>query len=82
MKIHVIENGVQKVNLHLPTGLLLNRFTACLAPHFMKDNDSPPLTGAQAYRFIKALKEYKANHPEWVLVEVQSANGDYVEIRM
>ena len=48
MKIHVIENGVQKVNLHLPTGLLLNRFTACLAPHFMKDNDGPPITGAQA----------------------------------
>lgn len=82
MKIHVIEKGVQKMNLRLPTGLLLNRFTACLAPHFMKDNEGPSITGAQAYRFIKTLKEYKANHPEWVLVEVQSANGDLVEIRL
>lgn len=82
MKIHVTENGVQKVNLNLPTGLLLNRFTAYLAPHFMKDNDGPTMTGAQAYRFIKALKEYKANHPQWVLLEVHSASGDHVEIRM
>lgn len=82
MKIHVIERGVQKVNLHLPTGLVLNRFTAYLAPHFMKNENGPPITGIQAFRFIQALKEYKNSHPEWVLVEVQSANGDYVEIRM
>lgn len=82
MKIHIIEQGTQKVHLRLPTGLLLNRFTAYMAPRFMKNNYDQPMTGAQVYRFIKALKEYKANHPEWVLLEVQSANGNYVEIRM
>ena len=61
MKILVTENGMQKINLCLPTGLLLNRFTACLAPHFTKDQDGPPITAAQAYRLIKALKEYKAS---------------------
>lgn len=82
MKIHVMERGVQKINLRLPTGLLLNRVTAYLAPHFTKKNDGMPITGAQAYRLIRALKEYKAGHPEWVLVEVDSANGDHVEIRL
>lgn len=81
MKIHIMERGVQKMNLRLPTGLVLNRFTAYLAPHFTKDNGSS-ITGAQAYRLIRTLKEYKENHPEWVLVEVQSADGDFVEIRL
>ncbi len=80
MKILVKEQGNTKVNLHLPTGLLLNRFTALFAPMTMKEQDGPKLTAAQAWQLMKTLKEYKASHPEWVLVEVQTANGDHVEI--
>ena len=66
MKIHVTERGVQKINLRLPTGLVLNRITAYLAPRFTKKNDGMPITGAQAYRLIRALKEYKENNEGWL----------------
>lgn len=82
MKILVKEQGNTKVNLHLPTGLLLNRFTALFAPMAMKGQGGPECTVEQAWKIMKTLKEYKAAHPEWVLVEVQSANGDHVEIRL
>lgn len=82
MKIIVQEQGNTKVNLHLPTGLLLNRFTACLAPRFMKEKNDLTITAGQAYRIMKALKDYRDAHPEWVLVEVHSANGDHVVIQL
>ncbi len=82
MKIFVEEQGITKVNLHLPTGLLLNRFTALFAPRAMKSQDGPELTAQQAWRLMKTLKDYKAAHPEWVIVEVHSANGEHVEISL
>lgn len=82
MKIVIKEGGQSRFNLRLPTGLLLNRFTAYLAPVLNKDKDSIPYNGSQLYALIKTLKDYKKAHPEWVLLEVDSSSGEHVEIRL
>ncbi len=82
MKILVMEQGEQKVNLHFPTGLILNPVTATLAPVFMKQEDGMKYTGEQLRKAVQALKEYKKLHPEWVLVEVDSHSGEHVEIML
>ncbi len=32
--------------------------------------------------FARLLNRYRRSHPEWVLVEVESADGDYVKIKL
>ena len=36
----------------------------------------------QAVVFVKALNRYRRKHPEWVLVEVESSNGEYVKVKL
>lgn len=81
MRIIVRDNGGHDIRLHLPTGLLLNRVTAAFASRFLAKY-SVPVTGEQLRAFLQVLKDFKRTHPQWVLVEVQSANGEWIEIRM
>lgn len=82
MKI-VIHGGEHHVpiNLRFPTGLVLNRFTACFVPLALKDSEVT-VTRAQAVRFIKELKRCKKQFPDWKLVEVQSADGEHIIITL
>ncbi|MBR3904933.1 MAG: hypothetical protein IKJ51_04415 [Clostridia bacterium] len=82
MRIFVTENGETKVNLHLPTGLLLNPFSATIAPVFMKAEDGTRYTGEQLRKAVQELREYIKNHPEWVMVEVDTHTGGHVEIKL
>lgn len=65
----------------IPTALFLNDLTAGLAPQFLAPY-GVTITAKQARKFIRAMKKYKRRHRDWVLVEVQSADGDYVEIKL
>lgn len=82
MKIVIIgsEHHVP-IKLMFPTGLVLNRFTACFVPLALKDSEVT-VTRTQAVRFIKELKRCKKRFPDWKLVEVQSADGEHVEIKL
>ena len=80
MRIKVID-GDTRLDLPLPTGLVLNRFTAEIAARAAADN-GVNLTGAQVNALIRAAKDFKRSHPDWCLVEVESADGEYVMVRL
>ena len=65
----------------LPTGLFCNRLTAGLAARTMVQN-GVDATPEQMVRFFKAVRQCKRRHPDWVMVEVESADGDYVYVKL
>ena len=79
MKIIVRSSEHQDIRLHIPTGLGLNPVTAMFLPNFMKQNGTT-ITRKQALAMVRAVNKYRRSHPSWKLVEVDSANGDHVEI--
>lgn len=64
------------IKLLLPTGLVLNRLIVRFIPMDTK------LTRKQAVRLIRELKRCKKRFPGWKLVEVESADGENVEIKL
>ena len=81
MKIVVKSNEGPNIRLPIPSGLVLNRFLAGFAPKYLKEYGLD-ITKEQAITFIKELNRYRRKHPEWVLVEVQSSDGEYVLIKL
>ena len=81
MKIVVTSNEGPNIRLPIPSGLVLNRFTAGFAPQYLKEYGIH-ITKEQAVAFVKALNRYRHKHPEWVLVEAQSFDGKYVKIKI
>ena len=81
MRIKVTDGASFRLNLPLPNGLVLNRFTAGFACRAMEENGIH-ITRSQMVCLIHAVKAYKRNHPEWVLVDVQSSHGESVYIKI
>ena len=65
----------------IPTGLFCNRLTAGFAAKMMAQNGMDA-TPEQMVRFFRAVRQYKKRHPDWVLTEVHSAEGDYVYVKL
>ncbi len=65
----------------LPTGLIANRFTAGIIRRKLK-KEGVRLTRKQTSLFIKVIRRYKKNHPDWNLVEVNGKNGDAVKVKI
>ncbi|HHX72294.1 MAG TPA: hypothetical protein GX701_05130 [Clostridiales bacterium] len=82
MKIVVREESGKKINIVLPTGMVLNRLTAWFACKAIRKHSDLKITRKQALRFIKELRRCKRRHRGWKLVEVESSDGDYVEIKL
>ncbi len=78
MKI-IVKSEDTDLHFTLPTGLLLNRMTARCVPGMLQKNGLT-VTPEQAAAFVKALKKWKKQHKHWNLVEVQCADGTFVEI--
>lgn len=81
MKIVVKSNEGPNIRILIPSGLALNRFAAEFAPKYLK-KCGLDITKERAIAFIKELKRYRREHPEWVLVEAQSSDGEYVKIKI
>ena len=81
MKIVVKSNERPNIWLPIPSGLVLNRFVAGFVPKYLKGYGLD-ITKEQAILFVKALNQYRRKHPEWVLAEVQSADGEYVKVKL
>lgn len=79
MHITVNERGGKNIHLHLPSGLVLNRLSASLLSVGLKTKNVN-ISGRQLRRLFRAVRSYKAAHPEWTLLEVYSHNGEVVEI--
>ena len=81
MKIVVKSNEGPNIWLPIPSRLVLNRFVGGFAPHYLKEYGLD-ITKEQAISFVKALNQYRRKHPEWVLVEVQTSDGEYVKVKL
>jgi hypothetical protein len=69
------------LTIPIPTGLLCSRLTAGFAAKMMAQNGMT-ITPGQMVRFFRAVRRYKRKHPDWVLTEVHSADGDYVYVKL
>lgn len=79
----IIAKGARGPNIRLPipSGLVFNRFTAGFVHKYLNEHGLT-ITKVQAITLIKALNQYRRQHPEWVLVEAESAKGDCVTIQL
>ena len=81
MKIIVREHEGRSIHIALPTGLLLNRFTACILPGALEIKGIT-VTREQAVRIVQAIRECRKRNSNWKLVEIEEENGGYVEITL
>lgn len=84
MKIQVKGNGYD-INLLLPTALIFGKGTVWLANHFGRKyagdamKDIPPEALEALFAEFRSIKR---KYGSWDLVEVESATGDRVLIRL
>ena len=81
MKILVKEHGGHTIRLIFPSGLVLNSLSASFLPKYLEEQGIH-ITREQARVFIKELNRFGKRHKDWKLVEVQDADGYFVEIRL
>ena len=81
MRIKVSDGERFRMDLPLPTGLVLNRVGAAFACKALEERDIHITTG-QMMKLMNAIKDYKKHHPEWCLVEVKSQDGEYVMVKL
>ena len=81
MRIVVKSNEGPNLWLPIPSGLVLNRFVAGFAPKYLREYGLN-ITKEQAISFSNELNRYRRKHPEWVLVEVESSDGEYVKVKL
>lgn len=79
MRIIVDTTNDKNIHITLPTGLILNRLTALIAAKAAQKN-GVMVTYEQIYSLLTALKDFKRINGDWTLVEVESADGNYVKI--
>ena len=64
----------------IPIGLFCNRLTVGIAAKAMEQNGITA-TPAQMMKLFRTIRRCKRKHPDWVMVEVQSSNGDYIYVK-
>lgn len=79
MKIVVRSHENRDLHVQLPTGLILNPVSALFLPKALQKNGMG-VSRAQALALVRAINRYRRSHPGWVLVEVEGADGDYINI--
>ena len=83
MRIIVKSDNHTDVNLAIPTNLIFNRVSILLLQQICKkQNVELPLSKEQLIDFMKVVRKYKRHHPNWKLLEVESADGERVEISL
>lgn len=85
MKIDITTDEGRRILLWFPTRLILNRLTAHLiVRHINKENQksgNPKLTVRQFMPLVKEIhRQRKRRDEKWILVDVESANGEKVKI--
>ena len=81
MLIKVRSTDGPNLIIPIPTGLFCNRLTVGFAAKMMEQNGITA-TPAQMMKLFRTIRRYKRKHPDWVMVEVQSAEGDYVYVKL
>ena len=83
MKIVVKEPGCKAIRIVLPSRLVLNHPAISLWYAFAKDTtDALPCTKEQLLALIDTIHACRRTFPGWTLVEVTSADGQRVEVKL
>ena len=69
------------LTIPIPTALLCSRLTAGFSAKMMAQN-GVHATPEQMAKLFRTLRDCKRRFPGWVLTEVQSADGDYVYVKL
>jgi len=80
MKIRIRSEDAN-FTLPIPTGLLLNPLTAGLLPKLLEEYGIH-VTGQQIMGLYSAIKQFSRRNKDFVLVEVHSADGEEVLIKL
>lgn len=81
MKIIIRTSEEPEINLSIPNWLVLNHVTTAILSSQLKKHQIE-MEQNQLKLFIKEIQKYKNQYPEWTFLEAQSADGEYVEIRL
>lgn len=81
MQIRVKDKDGTNLFVPLPSGLVFNGLTAGIAARVASEN-GVNITPDQMRRLFAIIRQYKKAHPDWILVEVQSADGDEVMVKL
>ena len=83
MNIFIQSPGHKPIRILLPSRLVFNRPAISLWYAFAKDaTDALPCTKEQLFALISTIHACRRAFPDWTLVEVSSANGEHVEIKL
>lgn len=77
----VVKESSHNIRLYFPSAWMLNRWTAAAICR-EAEKHGVKIRHSQMRTFLKALKHYRRTHPEWVLVEVNGAKGEYVKVKL
>ena len=81
MRIIVSESKEKEIKIVLPTGMILNRATASAMSGIL-EKKGIVITRAQAIRLAQAIRSCRRYHPNWKVVEIDSSNGEHIEISL
>lgn len=83
MKISVDLPGRPPIRLAIPTRLLFNVLAATIGARMMRNqNLDLPVGGKDLRRLVRELHRMKRKHPNLLLVDVETADGTIVRIRL
>ncbi len=83
MRIRITSDG-KTTSLLFPTSLILNPISFSLTRGTIRI-DNVGISGLKAKdvsKILKVIKNYKKENPDWNLLEIESANGDGVVIKL
>lgn len=81
MKITVQKQEKELFRLTLPTVLLLNHISAAAFQIKLKKMGINTNV-MRMYGLLNIVKEYRRDHPKWVIVEARTAGGEFVKIEL
>ena len=64
-----------------PLGLVCNRFTVGIAAKAASES-GVNVTPEQMKKLFRCLRDCKHRFPGWVITEVESADGDYIYVKL
>lgn len=69
------------LTLGLPTAMMLNGLTARIAAHSINEEQhGTRFTPEQMNRLFREIKAVRRDFPDWVLVDVETADGEIVKV--
>ena len=81
MKIHIEPTNGKSIKISLPNFLALNGITVGILSGKLKEYDIP-IHRQTLMAIVRDVRKYKRRHKDWNLLEVTSADGTYVSIKV